>query len=359
MGGVMKESPINSYHQQQGAQLENEEGWRMPSMYTDILREHRATRAACGVFDISHLSKFLVRGVGATAWLERLLSNRVARCREGYGQHTLMLNAEGGIIDKMTIFCDEAGEYWILGSAALEREDAAWLSAHLDYGHVELFDETELWSGMAVYGPESSGVFRQVLPTLERPPDMSMRHLYYRGEELRITTCGLEGDEGFELFCPAYRGIHWFETFVRAGAIPCGMAARECLRIERHKVAPGRDTNGKITPRQAQLEHLCAAHKAYVGAKAMRQKSGGGFNNKKLVPMECTEPSPAPRHGCMVRDMTGKCAGSVTSGCLSPESGLGVAFAYLNAGLAVPGVPLSILISGKPVRARVSASGVA
>lgn len=354
----MKESPINPYHRQQGATLSYEEGWHMPSMYTDILREHRAARAACGIFDISHVGKFSVWGEGAAQWLERMLSNRVAHCREGYGQHTLMLNEEGGIIDRLTLFCDEEGVYWLLGSAALEQEDYDWLSAHLVYGHAELSNETEKWSAIAVYGPESNAVFQRVLPDLTLPPDMSMRHTLYHGKELRITTCGQEGDEGFELFCPAYHGIHWFESFVRAGAIPCGMEARECLRLERRKVSAGRDTNCKITPHQAHLEHLCATNKNYVGAAAMYQKAGGGFRKKRLAPLECTEASPPPRHGCTVRDMRGQSVGSITSGCISPETGLGVAFAYLNAGMALPGTPLSILINGHPVRAVVSNLGL-
>lgn len=354
----MKESPINPYHRQQGATMSYEEGWHMPSMYTDILREHRAARAACGIFDISHVGKFSVWGEGASQWLERMLSNRVAHCREGYGQHTLMLNEEGGIIDRLTLFCDEEGVYWLLGSAALVQEDYAWLSAHLVYGHAELSNETEKWSAIAVYGPESNAVFQRVLPDLTLPPDMSMRHTLYHGKELRITTCGQEGDEGFELFCPAYHGIHWFESFVRAGAIPCGMAARECLRLERRKVSAGRDTNCKITPHQAHLEHLCATNKNYVGAAAMYQKAGGGFRKKRLAPLECTEASPPPRHGCTVRDMRGQSVGSITSGCISPETGLGVAFAYLNAGMALPGTPLSILINGRPVRAVVSNLGL-
>ena len=358
MGNAMKESPINPYHRQQGASLSYEEGWRMPGVYTDLLREHRATRAACGVFDISHLGKFSVQGEGACTWLEHMLSNRLSYCREGCGQHTLMLNDDGGIIDRLTIFCDAEGVYRMLGSAALVQEDFDWLSAHLPNENVELLNETEKWSAMAVYGPESSVIFQRVLPDLKLPPDMSVNHTLYHGEELRITTCGQEGDEGFELFCPAYRGIFWFEAFVRAGAIPCGMTARECLRLERRKISAGRDTNSKTTPHQARLEHLCATDKNFVGAEAMHQKAGGGFRKKRLAPLECTEPSPPPRHGCTVRDTRGQSVGSITSGCISPETGLGVAFAYLNAGMALPGTQLSILIQGHPVRAVVSNLGV-
>lgn len=352
----MKESPINPYHRHRGATLGNEEGWRMPGIYTDIFREHRAARAACGVFDISHLAKFGVRGKTAGMWLESLLSNRVASCQEGDAQHTLMLNNDGGIIDRLTLFCERPDTYWLLGSAALADEAYTWLAAHALHEEVELRNETQLWSGMAVYGPESSGIFTQVLPDLRLPNDMGIWHGTYHDEELRITTCGQEGDEGFELFCPAHRGIHWFETFVRAGAIPCGMAARECLRLEHRKVSAGRDTNGKTTPHQARLEHLCADDKSFIGAAAMHRKASGGFHPKKLAPLECTETAPPPRHGYSVQNHLGKCVGSVTSGCISPQTGLGIAFAYVNAGWALPGTLLSIIINGTPVRAVVSNS---
>lgn len=336
----------------------NEEGWRMPGQYTDLLREHRAARAACGVFDISHLGKFGVQGAGAGAWLEQMLSNHVGRCREGGGQRTLMLNEDGGIIDRLTLFCETGERYWLVGSAALAEEVGAWMAAHAPREGVKLRDETARWSGMAVYGPESGGVFTWVLSGLRMPEEMGIWHGCYRGEELRITTCGQEGDEGFELFCRANRGIYWFEQFVRAGAAPCGMAARECLRLEQRKVSAGRDTNSKTTPHQARLDYLCAADKCFVGSAAMHRKNGGGFHPKRLAPLECTENSPPPRHGYTVQDRSGKSVGSVTSGCISPTTGLGVAFAYLNAGSALPGTLLSILINGKHVRARVSENGV-
>lgn len=354
----MKESPINPYHRRHGATLGNEEGWRMPGKFTDILREHRAARSACGVFDISHLGKFSVWGKSAGDWLEQMLSNRVASCRVGDAQQTLLLNEEGGIIDRLTLFREQAEAYWLLGSAALANEVFAWLAAHKPQEAVELTDETMQWSGMAVYGPESNAIFTQVWPNLPIPHDRGIWHGEYKGEELRITTCGQEGDEGFELFCQANRGIHWFETLVRAGAIPCGMATRESLRLEHRSVSAGRDTNSKTTPHQARLEHLCAADKCFVGSDAMHRKATGGFHQKRLAPLECTEPSAPPRHGCSVQNNLGKCVGSVTSGCISPHTGRGVAFAYLNAGVALPGTPLSILINGHPIRAVVSSLGV-
>ncbi len=349
----MKESPITPYHRANGATISNEEGWRMPGIYTDILREHRAAKAACGIFDISHLGKWWVQGPGAQDWLEYMLSNKVADCAPGHGRRTLLLNEEGGIIDRLTLFCEKEESYFLLGSAALAQEDYTWLAAHLPDAAPRLQDATERLSGMALYGPESYDVLLRVLPQLHTPHDMSIQHVNHHGESLILTACGLEGDEGFELFCPAIRGIHWFETFIRAGATPCGLATRECLRLERNKISAGRDMNSKTTPHLAGLEHLCHPNKTFVGAAAAQRKAAHP-PHKKIVPIECTVLSPAPRHGYSVQNLQGRSIGSITSGCISPESGLGIAFAYINSTHSAPGTPLLINMQGTLVPARVS-----
>lgn len=349
----MKESPINPYHRRQGAHIGMEEGWQMPATYTDVLQEHQATRAACGIFDISHLGKFCVLGYGALSWLESMLSNKIATCGDGEGQHTLMLGDNGGIIDRLTLFRESEECYRLWGSAALATEDEHWLSAHLPDKDVFLQNETERWSGMAVYGPQSREVFQRVLPGVSMPGPMQMQHPQVEGEELLLTACGLEGDEGFELWCPAIRGIFWFESFVRAGARPCGMATRECLRQERHIASPGRDMNSKTTPEQAHLTHLCDAKKRFVGAPALHRRIRPALH-KKLTPLECTAASPPPRHGQTVQDEQGNCVGFITSGCTSPATGLGIGFAYLSLHLTTPGTKLSIVMEGKAVPAVVS-----
>ncbi len=345
----MKESPINPYHRAKGATINNEEGWRMPGIYTDILREHRAAKAACGIFDISHLGKFCVWGSGAREWLEYMLSNKVEDCSPGYGQRSLLLNEEGGIIDRINVFCEQEEVYHLFGSAAMAQEDYTWLAAHLPET-IQLRDDTLLRSGMAIYGPESAGILRRVLPQLDTPQDMSIQRVVHKDETLFITACGLEGDDGFELFCTANRGIYWYETFVRAGAVPCGLASRECLRLERCKISAGRDMNSKTTPHLAGLSHLCHPHKTFVGSSAALNKVSQ-TPHKKIIPLECTEISPSPRHGNTVQDLRGNAIGSITSGCISPESGLGIAFAYINASHSLPGTILRIIIHGTPVHA--------
>lgn len=359
MGYAMKESPITPYHRSKGAILHNEEGWRMPGTYSDIWSEHQAVRYSCGIFDISHLGKFRICGQGAESWLESMLSNTVRDCRNGHGQRTLMLNNEGGIIDRLTLFRETHGCFRLLGSAALAYEDFLWLSAQAQHSPfpLQLYDETDQWSGMAVYGPKSHAIFYKIFPDLSPPSDMQILHPLHNGEELIITSCGLEGDKGFELFCAAHQGVKWFETFVQAGALPCGLAARECLRLERHKVSAGRDMNSKTTPTLAGLSHLCTPNKSYVGSSRL-QRGHTPFSHKVLTLLECSIPSQAPRHGYTVKNLMGHPIGCITSGCISPTTGLGIGFAYLSSTHAIPGTPLHIIINNAPVLATVSFNSV-
>lgn len=354
---MMKQSPITPYHLRKGAEMINEEGWNMPGRYTDVLQEHTAMRAACGVFDISHLAKFTVTGPGAQEWLESMLSNTIATCHDGCGQQTLMLNENGGIIDRLTLFRETAGRFFLLGSAAMAQEDGEWLAAHRPDGPLEVLNETEKLSAIAVYGPESGKVFRRMFPGLEPPEPMTVRRVIFRNEELILTSACMEGDVGFEVFCAANRGIARFESAVQLGAVPCGMQTRECVRMERGRGAYGRDMNSRTSPAQAGLSHLCAADKTYPGSAAVQKADAAP--DRQLTPLQCDEAgSPAPQRGNTVKDEQGRSVGSVTGGCISPTTGCGIGLAYLATRAAKPGTHLTIIIGGVAVPATVSTGGV-
>lgn len=348
----MKESPLSPLHARLGASMDNEDGWSMPRHFSNLLEEHLAAHSSCGIFDISHLAKISVLGHGAHTWLDSQLSNNVDRCHDGYGQRTLMLNEEGNIIDKITLFRETAGRFFLLGSAALAEEDFAWLSRHRPDGSIELQNETDRWSAMALYGPDSEKIFSRVLRGLDMPLPMTFQRVHYQNSDLLLTRAGLEADEGFELFCPASSGISWFESFIGAGAIPCGTATRECLRLERASASPGRSPD-RMTPGEASLLHLCDRRKRYTGSAAVHRQLTQK-PERRLASLHCTQASEAPHPGDSVQDEHGARVGSVTSGAISPKEGLGIALASLLPRLCSPGTRLNILIRGRAIPAIVS-----
>lgn len=351
--GGMKASPITPLHIRHGADMSNEEGWSMPRHFAGAAEEHRAAHDSAGVFDISHLGKFAVTGNGALRWLEGLLSNSVTHCRDGMGHCTLLLQENGGILDKMLLFRESAGRFFLLGHAAAEETVATWLAAHRPDGPIELHNETRRWSGIGLQGPETEAVMARVLPGVELPPRLGFRRLDFHGEEILLVRASLVGEDGMELFCRADAGIRWYESFLSAGAVPCGMAAREYLRLEHGAVACGRDIGPDKTPIQCAMSRFCDLSKDFIGAEALRRQSRAG-TLRRVAAVECEQESPAPHRGDSIIDEVGAPIGSVTSGCLLPHARRGIAMVYLRRNMAYPGTRIRIIIGGRAIPAIVT-----
>ena len=158
-----KNSPLEAAHVALGAKIVPFAGWNMPVQYTSIIDEHTAVRTQCGIFDISHMGQFTVRGSGAATWLNGLLTNNIAKLAVGQGQYTLMLNEAGGVIDDLIAYRSAETEFFLVVNASMIDEDFAWMSARLEAG-VSLENESDQWAGMAVQGPQSAAVFAKVFP---------------------------------------------------------------------------------------------------------------------------------------------------------------------------------------------------
>lgn len=349
----MKQSPITPLHIRHGASMSNEEGWTMPRHFSSLLEEHRAASSAAGLFDISHLGKFSVTGPGALQWLEGLLSNSVTHCRDGMGQRTLLLQENGGIIDKLLLFRESAGRFFLLGHAAMAAEVEAWLADHKPDGPITLQDETHLRSGIAVYGPAAERVFARVLPEVELPPPMGFRRLRRGEEELLLVRSSLVEEDSIELFCRAAAGISWYESFLAAGAVPCGMATRECIRLEHGAAAAGRDIGLDKTPIQCSMGRFCDLSKDFIGAEALRRQRRAG-TLRSVAPLSCEQESEAPHEGDRIIDEIGATVGTVTSGCLLPHARRAVALGYLARRMARPGTRVRIIIGGHAIPAIVT-----
>lgn len=349
----MKESPMTPLHVRHGAHMGNEEGWRMPRRFVGLPEEHRAARTGAGLFDISHLGKFCIKGPGALPWLEWMLSNSITYCRDGMGQRTLLLQENGGIIDKMLIFRESAGRFFLLGHASMAAEVFTWLNAHRPDGPLEAKDETHHWSGIALYGPTAEQVFAHVMPEVELPPPMGFRRLKFREEEVLLVRASLVEESSIELFCRASAGIRWYQAFLEAGAVPCGMAARECIRLEHGAAAAGRDIGPDKTPIQGSMSRFCDLSKDFIGAEALRRQSRAG-TLRSVAAVACEQESEAPRQGDRIIDEIGATVGNVTSGCLLPHARRGVALAYMARRMARPGTRIRIIIDGRAIPAIVT-----
>lgn len=334
----MKESPVTPLHVELGATLGNTDGWNMPDVYTNLVDEHLAARCSCGIFDVSHLSKFRIEGPQALPWLEKMLSNSVAELKSSFAHQTLMLNRQGVIIDKITLARESESQFFIVGSAAQEQTNAHWLQSHIPPQGVDVTNDTDSWCAIALLGPESEAVFHRVFGDMPYPSLYGFERLNVQGDVLYVSRAGVFDSDGVDIYCRAPRGIHWFEALLAVGAIPCGMKTRECLRLEKG-IPATQDGLTTLTPSTAGLDPLCCEDKHYMGSEAVQAPLQVA---RRLVPIRCLHSNAVPSRGDIVLNSQGEDIGSVTQACASPALHLGLAMALIDAAYSSPTTPLII-----------------
>lgn len=349
MSGEIQETPLKEAHLRLGARMVPFAGWNMPVMYSSILDEHSAVREKVGIFDISHMGQFVVRGAGAEAWLDGLLTNHVAKLGDGQGQYTMMLNERGGVIDDLILYRVTEEEYFLVVNASMIDEDFAWMKGRLEDG-VELINESESWAGMAVQGPDSAKVFGKVFPGEELPPRNGITR---RSDGGVICRTGYTGEDGFEFFCPASEGEERFGDFVAAGAKPCGLGARDTLRLEMCYPLNGSDLSPERTPLEAGLGFFVDLEKGdFVGREVLAKQKVEGLQ-QRLVAIEYLEKGAPPRAHYKVVTEDGEELGELGSGVLSPSLGKGIGLAYLPTTTAKLGSAVWIDVRGRRFPAQV------
>lgn len=340
-------TPLYDKHVAAGGRIVDFAGWEMPVQYSGILDEHRAVREACGVFDISHMGEFFVRGEGSAAWLDSLLTNRVARLSPGEAQYTLMLNERGGVIDDLIVYRLGESEFLLVVNAAKIDEDAAWLRQHLVAG-IEFENRSNDYAALAVQGPRASVVFEE---TFARAlPNERNRVIHWDG--LFAVTTGYTGEAGFEVLVPTRQAEAVWDQLLAAGAKPCGLGARDTLRLEMCYPLNGSDLSPDRTPLEAGLGFFVDLEKGdFVGRDALVAQKKDGIPTR-LAAILVTEKSPPIRPHYPVC-AEGEVLTETTSGALSPSLGVGIALAYLPFALAKVGQPLEIEVRGRRYAASV------
>lgn len=327
-------------------------GWSMPVRYRSILEEHRAVRNAAGVFDISHMGQFFVSGEEAASWLNGLLTNDAEGLAPGEGQYTLLCNEQGGVIDDLILYRLGEEEFFMVVNAARTAEDFRWLDGRRSV-EVMIEDRSDGMAGLAVQGRQAPEVYSRVTGGRTLPQRNHVEEVSIEGQGVLVCRTGYTGEDGFELFCPAEAGAHWFRAMIEGGATPCGLGARDTLRLEVCYPLNGADLSSRHTPLEAGLGFAVDLGGAdFVGrAKLAKQKEEGV--TRRLAAIRCVEPGPPVRSGCKVLDAAGREAGVLTSGTLSPSLKVGIGLAYLPVETAKSGTELQIEVRGRRIPAEV------
>lgn len=321
----------------------------MPIQYEGIVAEHRAVRESAGVFDISHMGELIVSGPGSAEALNRVFTNDVTALADGEGQYTLMLNENAGVIDDLILYRFGPERFFLVVNAARIAADVAWLREHLPAG-IKLEDRSEHYGALAVQGPEAVALWGRVAPEVSLPPRNGIRAGAGGAEDLILCRTGYTGEDGFELFVPAAETGAWFDRFLAHGATPCGLGARDTLRLEKGYPLNGSDLDESHTPLEAGLGFFVKLEKGvpFPGSGVLAKQKAEGLSHR-LAAIAMTGKAPPPRHGYEVRDEEGEALfGVLTSGSLSPGLGRGIGMAYLPVAHAGVGTPVTILVRDRP-----------
>jgi aminomethyltransferase len=329
---TLRRTPLHERHAALGARLVPFVGWEMPVQYTSIVEEHHAVRTAAGVFDVSHMGQLDLDGAGTHEYLQGRLSNDLDRIGPGKAQYTLLTNERGGIIDDLIAYRRGDDSYLLIVNASNVDTDHAALAEARDVSHE--------WALLAVQGP-------QALERLELELDpFTFREETVLGVDCLAAGTGYTGERGCELGCAPEDAPRLWDAILERGIAPCGLAARDTLRLEACYPLHGNDIAPDRTPIEAGLGWACALDKEFTGVAVLRRQKEEG-PAQKLVAFELEEKG-IPRQGMPILE-----GGEVTSGTLSPTLGKAIGLGYADAPLAEPGREITIDLRGRPRRGRI------
>jgi aminomethyltransferase len=351
---MTQRTPLHDVHVRAGARIVEFAGWEMPVQYQGVLAEHAAVRERVGLFDVSHMGEVVFRGPKALESLQRLFTNDLSRCADGQAQYGCLCRESGGIVDDVVVYRRSADDLLVCVNAGNRQKDFEWL--HGQAFGADVTNESDAWAQLALQGPRAAEVLQR-LTSLRLGSVGTYRFTNgdVAGIPCIVARTGYTGEDGFELFCAPDRAPALWGALLEAGQaegiLPCGLGARDSLRLEMAYRLYGSDMDDDTTPLEAGLGWVVKLEKGdFVGRAALQKQKETGLS-RKLVGFTLTEPGIA-RHGYpAVQD--GKPVGIVTSGTKSPSTGASIGLAYVPPGLAAEGSTLAVEIRGKAVAGKV------
>ena len=340
MAQTLLRTPLHDRHVQLGARMVPFAGWEMPVQYEGVIQEHRTVRTDAGVFDVSHMGEVEVEGPQATTLLQSLLSNDLDKLAPGEAQYTLLTNERGGIVDDLIAYRLGEFRYLLVVNASNRDADFRWMKDREIRGS-EVTDVSDEYALLAVQGPNAISKLG-----LAPAKAFTFAEETIDGVETMVNRTGYTGEDGCEILCMAEDAVKLWDAVVARGVAPCGLGARDTLRLEACYPLHGNDIGPDTDAISAGLGWTCALGKEFTGADVLRRVKEEG-PKRKLVPFVMEEKA-IPRQGMPIEG-----GGEVTSGTHSPMLDVGIGMGYVPVAQAKQGTELSIDVRGKSRRARV------
>ena len=348
---MLQRTPLHDWHLAHGGRMVDFAGWDMPVQYASIVEEHQAVRTAAGVFDISHMGRLWLKGPDALKLVQRIYTNNAATLKEGQVRYGLICNESGGILDDVLIYGWNDG-YGMVVNASNRQKVVAWIGRHQPGLGVQMQDTTLESCMIAVQGPLAVELCRGLTPA-----DVTSLAYYfatrttYRSQNCGVSRTGYTGEDGFEFMVGAEQGRQLWEELLGRGAKPCGLGARDTLRLEAAMPLYGHELNEETDPFQAGLSWAVKLDKGdFIGREALlRRRQDPSLPQRIGLELEGRR---IAREGAVVLK-DGEPVGRVTSGTFSPTLNKAIAMAYIKPAHAQAGTILAVDVRGKPESARV------
>ena len=358
---TLRKTPLNDLHRRLGAKMVDFGGWDMPVEYSGLIAEHMAVRTGVGLFDVSHMGDIQLRGPGSLDAVQHISMNDAGRLQAGQAQYSALLYPEGTFVDDVIVHKFSQNDYLLVINAGTREKDYSWVRNQAGRFECHVSDYSDYYTQLAIQGPRAE----QTLQKLTNA-DLSKIKFYWFTwgtvcglPNTLIARTGYTGEDGFEIYVPSDVSTServWNEVIEAGGEfgiLPCGLGARNTLRLEAALSLYGHEISDSINVFEAGLDRFCKLEKGpFIGSDALHQVSSSGGPERKLVGLEVVERGIA-RDGYRVLDLNGNAIGSVTSGSPAPFLKKNIALAYVPRAFAEPETEVAVEIRNAPVKARV------
>lgn len=345
-------TPLYDCHVQAGGKIVPFGGYLLPVQYSGVIAEHMAVRTKAGLFDVSHMGEFFLTGRDALMNLNYLMTNDFSSMEAGQARYSPMCNQQGGVVDDLIVYKMTEESYLVVVNAANQQKDAQWIKAHLS-GEVDFHDRSRQIAQLALQGPLAEKILRKTAPA-EQIPQKNYTFVgkgEVCGVSCLISRTGYTGEDGFELYCSAQDAVSLWNSLLELGQeeglIPCGLGARDTLRLEAAMPLYGHELNDQWTPVECGLGFFVKLEKKdFLGREVLAEQKAGGVQQKR-VGLMVTGRGIVREHCEVFAD--GAKIGETTSGTHAPYLGKGIAMAMIQADKAVVGAPLEVEVRGRRI----------
>ncbi|MDU5410291.1 MAG: glycine cleavage system aminomethyltransferase GcvT [Staphylococcus haemolyticus] len=355
MTSELKKTPLYQNYVDSGAKIVEFGGWAMPVQFTSIKEEHNAVRYEVGMFDVSHMGEISIKGNDASKFVQYLLSNDTNNLTDTKAQYTALCNEEGGIIDDLVTYKIGDNDYLLIVNAANTDKDFAWVQKHAPKFDVEVSNVSNQFGQLAVQGPKARDLVSGLvdIDVSEMKPFDFQQNVTLFGKNVILSQSGYTGEDGFEIYCEAKDTVDIWNGFIEHNVVPCGLGARDTLRLEAGLPLHGQDLTESITPYEGGIAFAAKPliEEDFIGKSVLKDQKENG-SERRTVGLELLDKGIA-RTGYPVLDLDGNEIGEVTSGTQAPSSGKSIAMAIIKRDEFEMGRELLVQVRKRQLKAKI------